>query len=329
MVTQDWLAVLRKEYLQGFIKNGGAGVKFVVPWEHPEHQMLRESLNEISQAEGYAFATVDAASTRVHMVDKLFNEVARQIAWDDLAYDFLCSTLLESDYLIPAERESFSLSQIAYLNGLDVGEMRAVINNRLRERLSRDYSMTHEFRQAMLKLCQAQLDPQDVGVGVSQAVKEWLRGELKLISPLKSASIFQKIGRHNARDMLSSLCHWLHATGKSGLVVALDISRFLEEKRPGESDQSLYYSTASVVDGYEVLRQFIDSTDELQHCLIVVFAPPEFLNHEQRGVRKYDALYLRIWDEVRDRQRVNPLASLVRFSGQEEPATPEAVGSYS
>jgi hypothetical protein len=328
MAMQDWLAVLRKEYLQGFIKNGGAGVKFVVPWEYAERQTLWENLSSVSQEESYAFAAVDAATTKAHMVDKLFNQVARQIAWDDLAYAFLCSTLLESDYLVPAERAGFSLSQIAYLNGLDVGEMRAVINNRLRDRLSWDYAMTHEFRQAMLKLCQAQLDPQDVGVGVSQAVKEWLRGELKLISPLKSASIFQKIGRHNARDMLSSLCHWLHVTGKSGLVLALDISRYLEDKRPDKSDKSLYYSTASVVDGYELLRQFIDSTDELQHCLIVVFAPPEFLNDEQRGVRKYDALYLRIWDEVRDRRRVNPLASLVRFSRQEEPATPEAVRSY-
>jgi BREX system ATP-binding protein BrxC/D len=329
MAIQDWLAVLRQEYLQGFIKNGGAGVKFVVPWEYSEHQALLENLRTVWQEEDYAFAAVDAATTKVHMVDKLFNQVARQIPWDDLAYAFLRSTLLESDYLIPAEREGFSLSQIAYLNGLDVGEMRAVINNRLRERISRDYAMTHEFRQAMLKLCQAQLDPQDVGVGLSQAVKEWLRGELKLISPLKSASIFQKIGRHNARDMLSSLSHWLHVSGKSGLVLALDISRFLEEKRPGEPDKSLYYSTALVVDGYELLRQFIDSTDELQQCLIVVFAPPEFLNDEQRGVRKYDALYLRIWDEVRDRHKVNPLASLVRFSRQEEPAILEAVGSYS
>jgi hypothetical protein len=119
MAIHDWLAVLRKEYLQDFIKNGGAGVKFVVPWEYLERQTLWESLNEISRSEDYAFASVDAATTKVHMVDKLFNEVARQIAWDDLAYAFLCSTLLESDYLIPAEREGFSLSQIAYLNGLD------------------------------------------------------------------------------------------------------------------------------------------------------------------------------------------------------------------
>ena len=119
--------------------------------------------------------------------------------------------------------------------------------------------------------------------------------------------------------MLAYLSHWLNVSGQSGLVLAIDISSFMSGKRPTggdtESDSSLYYSTSAVVDGYEVLRQFIDSTDELQNCLIVVFAPPEFLSNEQRGVRKYDALYLRIWDEVRDQHKMNPLSSLIRFSG--------------
>ena len=328
MAIQEWLAVLRREYLQDFIKNGGGAVKFVVPWGTDQHQELWQSLRMASQDEGYAFVAVNAAQTKVQMVDKLFNEVARQIDWDELAHTFLCSTLRDSSYLVPAEREDFSLSQIASLNGLDLGEMRAIINNRLRERLSQDYAMSQEFRQAMLRLCQNQLDPQDVGVGVAEAVREWLRGELQLISALKSASIFQKIGRHNARSMLACLSHWLNLTGHSGLVLTIDISSFLNDKRPSEPDSSLYYSTAAVVDGYEVLRQFIDSTDELQNCLSVVFAPPEFLNNEQRGVRKYDALYLRIWDEVRDRHRINPLSCLIRFTGQEEPALPQLVRSF-
>ena len=180
-----------------------------------------QDLGKAALEDGYVFAEVDAANTKVHMVDKLFNEVARQIAWDDLAHAFLCLTLLDSSYLVPAEREEFSLSQIAYLNGLDPGEMRAIINSRLRERLSQDYAMTHEFRMAMLKLCQAQLDPQDLSVGVAEAVREWLWGDLRFISGLKSVSIFQKIGRHNARDLLSSLSHWLHLTGQTGLVLAM------------------------------------------------------------------------------------------------------------
>jgi hypothetical protein len=189
MAIYDWLAVLRKEYLQEFIKNGGAGVKFVVPWEPSSHLALQDGLSRMAREEGYAFVSVDSATTKVQMVDKVFNEVARQIDWDELAHAFLCSTLLDSEYLVPADREEFNLAQIAYLNGLDVGEMRAVINNRLRERLSHDYNMTHEFRQAMLKLCQAQLDPQGPGSGDG-------RGGARMAAGRLATSLGLEIGRH-------------------------------------------------------------------------------------------------------------------------------------
>lgn len=326
MSVNDWLSVLRQEYLRGFIKSGGAAVKFVVPQGPTEHEQVLKNLETACREDNYHYAAIDAAYTRVHMVDKLFHDIAKQISWDDLAYNFLCAMLLDSQYLVPADREDFNITQIAYLNGLDLGEMRAIINNRLREQLMRDYAMTQEFRTAMLKLCQAQLDPQDLGFGVTEAVKEWLRGELQLISALRSASIFQKVGRHNGRELLSSLAHWLKVTGRSGLVLTVDISQFLEYKKPGPESSALFYTSAAVVDGYEVLRQFIDSTDELTHCLIVVVAPPSFLTDEQRGVRKYDALYFRIWDEVHDRKRVNPLSSLVRIANQEAPVISEIAG---
>jgi hypothetical protein len=69
-----------------------------------------------------------------------------------------------------------------------------------------------------------------------------------------------------------------------------------------------------VKDAYEVLRQFIDDTDEMEGLLVVILAPKEFLNDDKRGLDCYSALKLRIWDEVRDRHRPNPLASLVRVS---------------
>jgi hypothetical protein len=79
--------------------------------------------------------------------------------------------------------------------------------------------MSQEFRIAMIRLCIDQLDPTSPTPFLSNAVKEWLRGELRLISTLKDALIFQKIARHNARHMLFSLSHWLRINGKSGLVV--------------------------------------------------------------------------------------------------------------
>lgn len=316
MPAHDWLSILRKEYLQDFVRNGGAAVKFVVPLDCLEHDDLAEQLRLAAEEDGYLFVFLDSATTKTQMIDRIFNAIAREVAWDDLAYSFVRALLSEKQYRLPEDREHFSLEQIATLNGHDVGEMRVIINHLLRDRLFRDYAMTQEFRTAMMWLCRAQIDPEGVPTGIPQGIKDWLRGELKPISTLKSALIFQKIGRHNGRHMLSSLSHWLHVNGNTGLVLTLDISRYLEANKPKEPDGSLYYSGAMVLDGYELLRQFVDDTDDLQYCLIVVIAPSGLLDsgERKRSLFIYDALRLRIWDEVHDRQQPNPLSSLVRLS---------------
>jgi hypothetical protein len=147
------------------------------------------------------------------------------------------------------------------------------------------------------------------------AIKQWLRGELRLISEVKRALIFQKVARHNARHMLFSLAHWLTLTGKGGLLLILDIARYAEALRPAERRSGNYYSSAATLDLYEVIRELIDATDEARACCVVVLSGPDFLRDDRRGVRSYQALYFRVWDEVYDRQRENPFASLVRIAG--------------
>jgi len=166
-------------------------------------------------------------------------------------------------------------------------------------------------------LCLAQLDKSDVYPVSEDVIKAWLRGELSRVSEIKPALIFKKITRQNARHMLSSLSHWLHLAGKGGLVIALDISRCLVQrpKTREQNDDSRYYSMAAILDAYEVLRQFIDTTDDMEFCFIAVIATPPFLHpDERRGVYSYDALKMRIWDDVRDKNRVNPFSSLIRLS---------------
>jgi hypothetical protein len=158
----------------------------------------------------------------------------------------------------------------------------------------------------------------------AEVIKEWLCGRLRRLAELKPALIFHKIARDNARHLLSSLSYWLHLSGKSGLVLALDISRCLVQRpKPKDlQDDNRYYTLAMTLDAYEVLRQCIDATDELEFCFMAVIAPPAFLHpDDRRGVYSYDALRMRIWDEVRDRQRVNPFSTLVRLS-----SSPESVG---
>lgn len=313
----EWLAALRGEYLQDFVKAGGATVKFVVPEDSLTRDEVLAKIREAAERDGYLFAHVHSASTKVHLIDKVFNSIASQVPWEALARDFLRSVLAQEQHNVPDPQGDWGLESLASLNGCTLAEMRRTVNSILQRRLFRDYDMAQEFRIAMTRLCQARLDPQDAATGTDEAVQEWLRGELRLMSALKSALIFQRIARHNARRMVSSLSHWLHISGKAGMVVVIDISRLFEVKRPRETDGKLYYSPAAVIESYEMLRQFVDATDELHYCAVVVLSDPPFLVDERRGVSLYDALRMRIWDEVHDRSRANPLSNLIRLRSSE------------
>jgi hypothetical protein len=315
MMVQDWLDIVRREYLQDFIRRGGAAVKFVVPREEIGRGELREGLRRVAEEEGFAFAFVDAASTKIHMVDKLFHEVARQVDWDELAYSFVVQMLEENGFALPSRREEFNLQQIALLNNREETLLRGELHSLLERAIYRDFEMSQEFRIAMIRLCMAQLDPGGASPFLSDAVREWLRGELRLISTLKEALIFQKVARHNARHMLFSLAHWFKVIRKNGLVLTLDISRYTVSARPRDPGDSFYYSAPATLDAYEVLRQFIDGTDELECCFIAVVAAREFLIiDEPRGLNRYDALKFRLRDEIHDKHRQNPFASLIRVS---------------
>jgi len=310
----EWLDTLCKEYLQDFIKHGGAAVKFVVPMEDFKNDQIINLLRKSSERENYLFAHVNAVSTKIHMIDKLFHEVARQIDWDELSSTFVKNIFIQNGYEMPKQDEDFNLQHIAAINKREEKFLRRELRSWLEKEIFHDFEMSQEFRIAMIRLCIDQLDAAGPPPFLSNAVKEWLRGELRLISTLKEALIFQKIARHNARHMLYSLSHWLRINGKNGLIVVLDIERYLISTRSRNPDDGFFYSVPALLDAYEVLRQFIDGTDEMEGLLFIVVASKDFLNDDKRGLNRYDALKLRIWDEVRDKRRQNPLASLIRLS---------------
>jgi hypothetical protein len=309
----DYLDFVRDEYLAGFVRAGGAAVKFAVPLDGASPEEVRSALRRIAEAEGYVYARVDAAQVKLHMIDRLFFEVARQVDWDALARFETVRVLQSLRFALPSEPDALELESLARLNDYDANELRRDFNRGLQEDLFRDFQLTQEFRIAMIRLCQAQLDRSAAAQTTRADVLDWLRGDLRRISALKEALIFHRIGRHNARHMLFSLARWLTRAGRSGLVLDLDIRRCMEGRR-SEVAEGLYYSKPAVMDAYEVLRQLIDATDELSASFVLVTCAPEFLSDPARGLDAYHALKLRIWDEVHDRRRANPLAALIRMS---------------
>lgn len=305
---------LGREYLDSYVRGGGAAVKFVVATDDDHAERLSRAVDDRGSGAGYLAARVDSATTRIHMMDQLFFAVAPQVDWDGLATHTVREAMAAAAHPVPEGSPDVSVEAVAAHYDVDAGELSRDVNRVLQHRISRDYAMVQDFRVAMLRLCQAQLATGQVTDAEHAAVLDWLRGELRQITLLRSAGIFRRIGRHNARQMLFSLAHWLSANGQAGLLLELDVRRLGFARRPRPEERSgLYYTKAALLDAYELLRQLVDNTDDMSQCCVVVVAAPEFLSDPNRGLDAYQALKLRIYDEVRDRFRDNPYSSLVRL----------------
>ena len=313
MITpQTYVPFLVKEYLRGFVADGGAAVKFVVPQTGYDFASVVSPLREAALADGYVVVQVDARSAKVHMMDKLFHEVARQIDWRGLADVIARRAIAAAGFQLPDGDQPLDLERIAKSNDYAVNYLNVAFNKELQRDILHDYSLTQDFRHAMIALCRAQADRGAEVQTLAASVLDWLNGDLQRITQLRDALIFQRIGRHNARDLLFSLASWVVKAGRGGLVLVIDASQLAVSKR-SEAEGSLFYTRPAVLDAYELLRQLIDEVDELSGCLVVVGCAPEFLTEPGRGLEAYHALRLRIADDVRDRRRPNPFAALVRL----------------
>ena len=315
MSPQEWLKVLKTAYLQEFIRRGGSSVKFAVVEEAEDTKTVVSGVGALAQEEGFVTITADSRETKVQLIDLLFQEMAKQIDWDTLAFECVQKLFQANDRKIPDQRDACSWGLLASLNNCDEATIQRDVNSWLERSLYQDFEMSREFRLAMIQLCVSQLDPVGRQSKEVEAIQSWLRGELKQMAVLKKLLIFQKVTRNNARDLIASLTHWVRALGKPGVVLTIDISAFMGDKKKG-STKSLSYTPSSVMDAYEMLRQFIDSSDDIEGFLLVVVTPKAFLTNERLGLNRYEALKLRIWDDVRDKFRQNPFAPMVRLTEQ-------------
>lgn len=306
----EWVELLRGEYLAEFIRSGGAAVKLAVGPPDQAGAVL-DAVGREAGAQGYAVARVDAAQTRVHLIDRLFHAVARQVDWDTETERYLRALLRSHGIRVEEEQALQDMDAIAEANGRLKPDLYGEINRLITNRILENYALAREFRTAIAMLCWGLVNPQNVSPTDAEIIKLWLVGEKCSLAALKRMQIYQRIGRHNARLLLGSLALWLHEVGHAGLALLLDLNAVVTDRPFGEN--GLRYTRSAVLDVYEVLRQFIDDTDEMAHMIVVGVAGPGLLDDPRRSVDNYTALKLRIADEVRDRSRANPLNAMVRL----------------
>ncbi len=308
----EWLGFTQREYLADFIRAGGSAVKFAVPLEDGLRGALMDGIADIGEKAGYLVVKINAAETKVHMADEVFFRAASQVPWNTLSQMVIARLAAESGYSWAKEGEEPLYLRLAAQNGIDPQMLLLDLKKAIGEKVLKQRNLSRDFLVAMAHLCIAELAGGQDGATTIGAITDWLTGRNKAVSAVKPYQIFRKINRATARYFFESTVHWLRFAGYPGMVALMDTHRITLARNP--RDQSLFYSKAAVLDAYEVLRQFIDGTDRLEGCFFAVIPDLAFLEDEGRGLSAYEALKFRVMDEVRDRNLVNPMASLARIS---------------
>ena len=309
---REWLHFINQEYLSTFLLDGGSAIKFAVPLDDSLRQDLFDGLAGISLRSGYLVVNINASETKVNMIDEIFFRSAQQMPWRILIHKIIAKLAAESGYSWIDGEEGPIYQRLADHNQVDPQLLLLDLKKSIGDNVFKKRNLSRDFRVAMTHLCLAELSGGQDGSATTSILTRWLTGQNKAVSAVKPYQIFRKINRHTARHFFESMIHWIRFAGYPGTVILLDAQRVMLPKNP--HDQSLFYSKAAVLDTYEVLRQFIDSADQLEGCLITVVPDITFLEDDSRGISAYEALKFRIVDEIRDKSLVNPMASLARIS---------------
>ena len=313
---QDWLEIIRGEYLCRFVRDGGSAVKFVVPSREDLGKLLELRLTEMASALGYVAVKVDAGETRVHMPQEIFFRISEQIDWRTLARRVvlkLCRDLpYRTDGIDPVGDGSI-LEAVSAANDVEESQIALDLRRVLPGAVTRNRRMSRDFRLAMTHLCLTEMGGEGQNPE-AMPLLEWLTGRSRRVSNVRAYSIYNGIVRTNARHFLESLLYWVRFAGHSGTMVLLDDARVTLRRNP--RDGLRFYSRSAVMDHYELLRELIDGTDRLPGLFMVILATDDFLDPDERGKGFviYRALLGRIAEEVRDRNRPNPMSALVRLA---------------
>lgn len=317
LAADIYLKHLHSEYLHSYLAAGGSTVKFVVTDNDGTTKHFSEGLASIATDSGYLHLRLDAAQIRLQLIDELLFAVCRQIDWIGLAARFLHSVYRDLD--IPASdavplAESVQVRKVAEANGMHAGELYRTVRRGLERRLLDEPLLPRHFDTALLRLCHALLNWTDHEATERDIVLRWLHGRSVPVAQLRTVGLANRIGRHHARYLFNALTGWVRLAGMSGMVLELDLSRIAVARRPPASARrGFYYTKAAALDTFEILRQFIDGTEDLFATLLVVTVPKQMSVDVKRGLPAYHALYLRVADDVYDQNRPNPLGSLVRI----------------
>ncbi len=298
-----------KHYLKEYIKAGGSKIKFVTGNKGSGKSYLMNHYSDVAKQHDYLIVSFSARDIWLNDFKFIFLEILRQCNLNDLMEKCAKKIILELgyDYNQIKKGERF-VDYLAALNKNDAIE-RGEIRNQLRIMFKDNPKMDINFAIACSLLCGGVLGHPILEDSNKELIFKWLNNEkgfrITSLRPLGMSP--SRITKFNARTMLQSLCELVMVSGYSGLIVNIDDLEVLIDR---SSLAPLHYTKMKREDTYESIRELIDDIDNFKHIMFLFGCSKEFIENEKMGMKSYQALWMRIQNEVWN-DKINKFADII------------------
>lgn len=288
---------LRSHYLESYLPAGGSKVKLVTG--RPGSGKTHLSLVLLREAEALGYLTVrfSAKDVWLHDFRDIYLEILRQCEIENVLAGCAAQIIRElgCDPAALGEGQRFLdyLAERGEADALSKGEIRAAL---------RRFFTRNPLLDASFAACCSLLTGDLLGYPLLEStnrelILNYLKGS-KTVKPSQIRALgipTTGITRFNARFLLRSLCELIHLAGHPGLLVVVDDLETLL-RRGGE--ERIRYTKLRREDAYESIRQLIDDIDSMRFVLFLFCADRALLDDESCGMKSYQALWLRVQNEV-------------------------------
>lgn len=293
-----WETFVVDQYLRpgGYVADGYSQMKLVIGRPGAGKSHLLRRLNGAALHLGYIAVLLSATNLRLQHVDSLYAAIAVQVDLEELASRLAHRAVAELGYDladVPAKTTflSWAVQERNRINIRLKRDVEEVLGNFFkRERVDPNFSL------AFTQITSDMLGTNPLSSQERGNLLRWLRGEKLGAEELHRIHLARRIDRYNARDMLHSLADFVRRQGYTGVFVAIDQMEDLPLGRDAQSGR-LKYPKGDLADAYQGFREMVDNLPSIPGMLFILAGRPDFLELP-RGIKSYDALWLRIQHEI-------------------------------
>ena len=249
-----------------------------------------------AEEEGFLSICLDAQSILLSDMTNLYLALYRSIDFEDLSSRIAQSIMRSLGYDYNMEEGKSAMDWLS-----DRGEQSVMARQELRSEVRRSITsnkeLDHNFAQILSLKVSEKLGILTLDEELDSLSDDWLNAEKSVkVAKLRSFGLAgYKINKTNARRMLKSLGEAVHIAGYTGLFVSLDN---LQNIVSTSSLEEVKYTKMKRDDAYEVIRQLIDDIDVFRYFFLILSFDRILVDHEKWGMKSYQALWLRVQNEI-------------------------------